>query len=83
MSPQIRVPAFLDLFMQSLFKPGARINQDHKHKYIHILAYAASVVETWKKVPSVLRIDALLGGQVTSSLWCYLGIWAVRSHEPN
>uniref|UniRef100_A0A2K5IT93 Negative elongation factor complex member C/D n=1 Tax=Colobus angolensis palliatus TaxID=336983 RepID=A0A2K5IT93_COLAP len=45
----IRVPAFLDLFMQSLFKPGARINQDHKHKYIHILAYTASVVETWKK----------------------------------
>ncbi|XP_041096021.1 negative elongation factor D-like isoform X2 [Polyodon spathula] len=43
----IRVPAFLDLFMQSLFKPGAKINQDHK--YIHILAYAASVVETWKK----------------------------------
>uniref|UniRef100_A0A674HZB7 Negative elongation factor complex member C/D n=1 Tax=Terrapene triunguis TaxID=2587831 RepID=A0A674HZB7_9SAUR len=48
----IRVPAFLDLFMQSLFKPGAKINQDHKHKYIHILAYAASVVETWKKVIS-------------------------------
>lgn len=47
---QIRVPAFLDLFMQSLFKPGAKINQDHKHKYIHILAYAASVVEMWKKV---------------------------------
>ncbi|KAL2091211.1 hypothetical protein ACEWY4_013474 [Coilia grayii] len=45
----IRVPAFLDLFMQSLFKPGAKINQDHKHKYTHILAYAASVVETWRK----------------------------------
>ncbi|XP_056294204.1 negative elongation factor C/D isoform X1 [Pseudoliparis swirei] len=45
----IRVPAFLDLFMQSLFKAGSKINQDHKHKYIHILAYAASVVETWKK----------------------------------
>ena len=54
-SLQIRVPAFLDLFMQSLFKPGARINQDHKHKYIHILAYAASVVETWKKVLSARR----------------------------
>lgn len=39
--------------MQSLFKPGAKINQDHKHKYIHILAYAASVVETWKKVLAV------------------------------
>lgn len=37
--------------MQSLFKPGSKINQDHKYKYIHILAYAASVVETWKKVP--------------------------------
>lgn len=49
-SSQIRVPAFLDLFMQSLFKPGAKINQDHKHKFIHILAYAASVVEMWKKV---------------------------------
>ncbi|MBW03297.1 Negative elongation factor C/D, partial [Eschrichtius robustus] len=45
----IRVPAFLGLFMDSLFKPGARINPDHKHKYIHILAYAVSVVETWKK----------------------------------
>uniref|UniRef100_A0A7N6BVL9 Negative elongation factor complex member C/D n=1 Tax=Anabas testudineus TaxID=64144 RepID=A0A7N6BVL9_ANATE len=50
----IRVPAFLDLFMQSLFKPGSKINQDHKHKYIHILAYAASVVETWRKVQTVL-----------------------------
>uniref|UniRef100_A0A8C5HQW3 Negative elongation factor complex member C/D n=1 Tax=Gouania willdenowi TaxID=441366 RepID=A0A8C5HQW3_GOUWI len=50
----IRVPAFLDLFMQSLFKPGSKINQDHKHKYIHILAYAASVVETWKKVTNTL-----------------------------
>lgn len=45
--------------MQSLFKPGAKINQDHKHKYIHILAYAASVVETWKKVQSVLRPHGL------------------------
>lgn len=78
--PQIRVPAFLDLFMQSLFKPGARINQDHKHKYIHILAYAASVVETWKKV--------LLGTQVTHLLpaiiWGFwlqeiMSLWSVRN----
>uniref|UniRef100_A0A8C2B3X8 Negative elongation factor complex member C/D n=1 Tax=Cyprinus carpio TaxID=7962 RepID=A0A8C2B3X8_CYPCA len=53
----IRVPAFLDLFMQSLFKPGAKINQDHKHKYIHILAYAASVVETWKKIIHLVFLD--------------------------
>uniref|UniRef100_A0AAX7SRN0 Negative elongation factor complex member C/D n=1 Tax=Astatotilapia calliptera TaxID=8154 RepID=A0AAX7SRN0_ASTCA len=55
----IRVPAFLDLFMQSLFKPGSKINQDHKHKYIHILAYAASVVETWKKVQKTMMLCAL------------------------
>lgn len=67
---QIRVPAFLDLFMQSLFKPGARINQDHKHKYIHILAYAASVVETWKKVLSGTRVPLP---------W---GMRAERNHEP-
>ncbi|XP_032827189.1 negative elongation factor C/D [Petromyzon marinus] len=45
----VRVPAFMDLFMQALFKPGAKVNPDHKHKYIYILAYAASVIESWKK----------------------------------
>uniref|UniRef100_A0A8C4NHA9 Negative elongation factor complex member C/D n=1 Tax=Eptatretus burgeri TaxID=7764 RepID=A0A8C4NHA9_EPTBU len=45
----VRVPAFLDLFMHTLFKPGAKVNPDHKHKYIYILAYTTSVVETWKK----------------------------------
>ena len=59
---QIRVPAFLDLFMQSLFKPGSKINQDHKHKYIHILAYAASVVETWKKVRGTKEASLCGGG---------------------
>ncbi len=43
--------------MLSLFKPGAKINQDHKHKYIHILAYAASVVETWKKVRIIYTLN--------------------------
>lgn len=43
--------------MQSLFKPGSKINQDHKYKYIHILAYAASVVETWKKVQDEEKED--------------------------
>uniref|UniRef100_UPI00358E69DC negative elongation factor C/D n=1 Tax=Myxine glutinosa TaxID=7769 RepID=UPI00358E69DC len=45
----VRVPAFLDLFMHTLFKPGAKVNPDHKHKYIYILAYTTSVVETWRK----------------------------------
>ncbi|KAG9509055.1 Negative elongation factor D, partial [Fragariocoptes setiger] len=45
----IRVPQFLDLLLESLFKPGSRINPEHKPKYIYLLAYAASVVEHTKK----------------------------------
>ena len=39
-----------DLFINSLFTPGAKINPDHKPKYVYIVAYASSVIETWKKV---------------------------------
>lgn len=44
--------------MDSLFKPGIKLNPDHKPKYIYLLAYAASVCEihgkkgqkrTWNK----------------------------------
>lgn len=66
---QIRVPAFLDLFMQSLFKPGSKINQDHKYKYIHILAYAASVVETWKKVQGWEKVLKKLNDLSVSSFY--------------
>lgn len=45
----IRVPQFLELFMDPLFKPGCKINPEHKPKYIYILAYAASVFETYRK----------------------------------
>lgn len=45
----IRVPTFLDLLIETLFKPGSHVNPDHKHKYIHLLAYAVSVHETFKK----------------------------------
>lgn len=45
----LRVPHFLDLLVDALFKPGSKINPDHKSKYIHLLAYAASVHETFKK----------------------------------
>ncbi|XP_076370703.1 negative elongation factor complex member TH1 isoform X2 [Tachypleus tridentatus] len=45
----LRVPQFLDLLMDSLFKPGTKLNPDHKPKYIYLLAYAASVYETYKK----------------------------------
>ncbi|XP_058127169.1 negative elongation factor D isoform X1 [Anopheles ziemanni] len=42
----IRNPQFLDLLVDSLFKVGVKINQEHKSKYIYLLGYAASVVET-------------------------------------
>ena len=41
---------FVDLFLEFLFKPGTKINPDHKAKYIFLLAYASCVVEVWRKV---------------------------------
>ena len=35
-----------ELLVQAFFKPGSTINPDHKEKYLHILAYAASVYDS-------------------------------------
>ena len=43
----IRIPQFLNLLVESLFKPGSKINQEHKAKYIYLLAYASSVCDTY------------------------------------
>ena len=40
----------LDLLLNSLFKPGYTPHEDHKHKYVYLLAYAASVHEIWDEV---------------------------------
>ncbi|KAJ8962941.1 hypothetical protein NQ314_005658 [Rhamnusium bicolor] len=45
----IRTPQFLELLVDSLFKPGVKLNPDYKPKYIHLLAYAASVSEVQPK----------------------------------
>uniref|UniRef100_T1J261 Negative elongation factor D n=1 Tax=Strigamia maritima TaxID=126957 RepID=T1J261_STRMM len=45
----LRNPLFLNLLVESLFKPGAKLNPEHKPKYIFLLAYAASVHEIHKK----------------------------------
>lgn len=42
---------FVDLFLDVLFKPGVKINPEYRSKYLHILAYACTVAETYKKVP--------------------------------
>ena len=36
------------MLVDYLFKPRSRVNQEHKSKYIFLLAYAASVHETFK-----------------------------------
>jgi len=45
----LRIPQFLDLIITVLFKPGAKLNPEHKPKYMYLLAYATSVYETYKK----------------------------------
>ncbi|RZF32327.1 hypothetical protein LSTR_LSTR001791 [Laodelphax striatellus] len=45
----IRTPQLLELLVDSLFKPGVKLNPEHKSKYIYLLAYAASVSETGRK----------------------------------
>lgn len=38
-----------EMLVDSLFKPGVKLNPEHKSKYIYLLAYAASVFEVGKK----------------------------------
>ncbi|KAK4004875.1 negative elongation factor D [Daphnia magna] len=45
----IRLPQFMELLLDSLFKPGVKLNPEHKSKYNYLLAYAASVAEVYKK----------------------------------
>lgn len=53
----IRNPQFLELLVDSLFKAGVKINPEHKSKYIYLLAYATSVVDTpGKKGPQGKRV---------------------------
>lgn len=35
-----------ELLIDALFRPGMKLNPEHKPKYIYLLAYAASVSET-------------------------------------
>jgi len=39
-----------EMFESMLFKPGVKLNPEHKPKYVYLLAYASCVVETWRKV---------------------------------
>ncbi|XP_055298224.1 negative elongation factor D [Sitodiplosis mosellana] len=53
----IRNPQFLDLLVDSLFRTGVKINPEHKSKYIYLLAYAASVSETFTKKANKRNIN--------------------------
>ncbi len=43
----IRIPQFLELLIDALFRPSSKVNQEHKSKYIYLLAYASSVCDSW------------------------------------
>lgn len=45
----INKKSIAELLVDALFKPGVKLNPDHKPKYIYLLAYAASVCETQAK----------------------------------
>ncbi|XP_005104209.1 negative elongation factor D [Aplysia californica] len=45
----IRVPEFLDLLIDALYNPSHRINPEHMSKYIYLLAYSVSVVESQRR----------------------------------
>jgi len=60
----IRIPQFLNLLTDALFKPGSKLNQEHKSKYIFLLAYASSVCDTYsvkKGVRKSLNKDEVKG----------------------
>lgn len=48
----LRIPQFLELLLEALFKPGSKLHADQRPKYIFLLSYAASVHETYKKATS-------------------------------
>ncbi|XP_002739542.1 negative elongation factor D [Saccoglossus kowalevskii] len=45
----IRIPQLLIIFIHSLFKPGAKVNPEHRSKYVYVLAYAVCVHESWQQ----------------------------------
>ncbi|XP_054154370.1 negative elongation factor D-like [Oppia nitens] len=61
----LRVPQLLELLLDALFKPQCKLHPEHKPKYIYLLAYGASVYETYtggkKSVRRTLNRDELKG----------------------
>ncbi|XP_020892734.1 negative elongation factor C/D [Exaiptasia diaphana] len=56
----LRIPQFLDLLIDALFKPTQQINREHKFKYIYLLAFASCVHEMWQENHRLsLNVDEL------------------------
>ncbi|XP_027199159.1 negative elongation factor complex member TH1 [Dermatophagoides pteronyssinus] len=45
----LRIPQFLDLLLDALFKPGSKLHSEQRPKYVYLLAYASSVHEAYRK----------------------------------
>ena len=52
---------FLDMFIEALFtsKGGTKINNDFVHKYVFVLAYAASVIEHYDDTVSLINCSSI------------------------
>lgn len=69
--------SFTELLLDSLFKPGVKLNPEHKSKYNYLLAYAASVAEVYKKNQrkSMNRDELKATMQVLSLFICCNGLF--------
>lgn len=47
----------IELLVDALFKPGVKVNPEHKSKYIYLLAYAASVCEISAKKGNTRKVN--------------------------
>ena len=56
-----QLPMFLDMFIEALFtsKGGTKINNDFVHKYVFVLAYAASVIEHYDDTVSLINYSSI------------------------
>ena len=56
-----QLPMFLDMFIEALFtsKGGTKINNDFVHKYVFVLAYAASVIEHYDDTVSLINCSSI------------------------
>ncbi|KAG7163908.1 Negative elongation factor D-like [Homarus americanus] len=65
----IRIPQLLELLIDALFKPGSKVNQEHKAKYFYLLGYSAML----PTFPDILHKECV----------CYMDCGAIHMFQNN